>query len=85
MPRFKRKITTPDRIIHPIRVRASRALMPRAEGAIPLVAMQFEDAAGVVYQFELEVKEAAEMIESATAAYHAIMPPLKTQRQGWGA
>lgn len=86
MTRFKRKFTSrPDRIVHPVRVRASRAIVESAAGQMPRVAMQFEDAAGVVYQFELDVKEAAEMIETATSAYHAIVPVLKTSRHGFGA
>lgn len=85
MPRFKRKWTTPHRIIHPVKVRAARALFPEQSGHVEKLSMQFEDAAGVIYQFDLDVKEAGKMIEEAISAYHAIVPPLRTSRSGWGA
>lgn len=85
MRRSRRFSPNPDRIVYPVRVRATRALFPEASGAIPRVSIQFEDAQGAIHQFDLDVKDAAELIEQSTAAYHAILPPLKTSRSGWGA
>lgn len=55
-----------------------------AIGSPHRISLQFEDAKGDVTQIDLEVKEAVELIESMTAAYQAIVPPLRTSRVGWG-
>lgn len=86
--RRKRHFTPkPDerpRLVHPVIVRSTRVLFPEAEGMREKIGVQFEDATGRVYQFDLEVKEAARLIEETLAAYNVINPPLKTSRGGWG-
>ena len=68
-----------------VRAIASRAIFQEAQGAIPKVAMTFEMTSGELVTFELEVTEAAKFIDQTVSAYHAIVPPLRTSRQGWGA
>ena len=81
----RKKFTTPDRIIHPVTTRASRALIGGPHGDLPKVALQFTDAEGKVWEVDLDLPNAARLIEEATAAYHAIVPVLRTSRSGWGA
>ena len=52
---------------------------------LPTVQMTFELTTGEVVTFELQVDEAGKFIEQATSAYRAIVPPLRTGMQGWGA
>jgi hypothetical protein len=81
MPRYKRNA---DKVIHPIKAVASRALFPSQGREVEMVSVQFIDAHGTIHQFDLDVKVARELIESATASYHAIVPVLRTSRGGWG-
>lgn len=79
-----RRVSDPDRIVHPVRVRAVRAAFIETPGMMHRVELQFEDAKGDITQFDLEVKDAVQLIEDMTAAYQAIVPPLRTSRVGWG-
>jgi hypothetical protein len=64
---------------------ASRAIFAEASGMLPTIQMTFELVSGEVVTFELQVNEAGKFIEQATSAYRAIVPPLRTGMQGWGA
>jgi hypothetical protein len=67
-----------------VEAKAVRALFPSVHGAIPKIALTFIMTDGSEQTFELEATEAAKLIDQSIAAYHAIVPQLKTGRGSWG-
>lgn len=79
---FKKKIKPYARPIN--RAIASRAIFNENAGELHRIEILFELANGERIAFDLTLEQSALLIEQTTAAYRAILPPLRTASQGWG-
>lgn len=59
---------------------AAKAIYQEGRGRLPKLSLTFETFDGQIVQFDLDLMEAAKLIDEASNAYNSALPVLKSRR-----